>query len=103
MADFYGDRLGQSLPEVRSIIAQAAHGGTVNSAAKELKISVATLERRPKPLGTRPGKLLSTSRIRAYELRVSLGADPADALVATGWRDRNAVRKAKKRCSVREV
>lgn len=94
------DNVVSNHPEVRNegeillaLISRAAHGGTLNGAARDLGCTPQTVRRRLKRCAISPGRLMRRVRLKAFELRISLGMDRAAALQAGGWSSHHQRRK----------
>ena len=97
----YGEQVSAQEETLRAVIARACFGGTVSRAARDLGVAPWTATRRLGSVGIAAGHLRSKVRLRAYEVRVELGVDPAEALRASGWTHQEDRRKAAKRTSAR--
>lgn len=90
----HGPEVLSKRESLMALIASAVTGGTLRRAAKYLCIHPDTLSRRLKRVGLSPRLLRRQVRVRAYELRVEMGAERSVALTACGWTDHKHRRKA---------
>lgn len=84
-------------PLIQCLIAHAVRGGTLETAARDLRRSPDTIRRRLRRYGILPGGFMSAVRLLAYDLRVSFGESPAAALAAGGWNSQKARLAARSR------
>lgn len=82
---------------LRTLIARAVCGGTLNSVSTEMRMSSENIRLKMGKMGVKPGRLMSWARIRAYELSVQMGAASHEALLACGWYSQEARRKCVRR------
>lgn len=95
----YGEQVLEQEETIRALIGRACCGGTVSRAARDLGVAPFTVTRRLGSVGVSARDLRSAARLRAYEFRVELGVDPAEALRASGWTGQEDRRKAARRIS----
>jgi hypothetical protein len=76
-----------------ALIGRAVNGGTLQSAARDLKCSQEKVRLHLAKFGITPGQLMTRVRLRAYDLRKQLGVSTSYALTAGGWDNPEARRK----------
>jgi AraC-like DNA-binding protein len=84
-------------PLLEALVPHAIRGGRLKSLARALGLSDDTIRRRLGPIGQSPGALMSSLRLRAYDLLLESEHTPKAALAACGWRDARAYQKARSR------